>query len=189
MKRPYRPFALLVAALAVTLVGSLPALADTAGDLPGIDDAKNPNAPGVNVIRKVDASNTVVVRLNRGFRQAHFTVRVRGVDVVKIGDNFRRLNGLEDDEVGVWGGCKDELVTEFPAGTNPRKVADAKFYTCRQHDSIRLHLGDPGPVDPSGVIPAIRIVFTGDVLGNTEGVFVGDDPTNVGDAWIPLYGG
>ena len=67
--------------------------------------------------------------------------------------------------------------------------ADAKFYTCKQHDSIRLHLGDPGSVDPSGVIPAIRIVFTGDVLDNTEGVFVGDDPTNVGDAWIPLYGG
>jgi hypothetical protein len=188
MNHRRRPFALLVIAVATMLVSAIPALAAQAPG--GIDDPKgDPNAPGVNVIRKVDATNTVVVRLNKGFRQAHFSIRVRGVEVVAIDDQFRRLNGVEDDEVGVWGGCDDELITEFPPGTNPRRVADAKFYTCRQHDSIRLYLGEPDPPSPSGSFPAIRIVFTDDVLVDTEGVFVGNDPANVGDGWIPLYGG
>jgi hypothetical protein len=192
MERRYRLFALLVVALATLVASAVPALAGGSAFGPGgIDDAKgDPEAPGVNVIRKVEHNNTVLVRLNRGFRDAHFTIRLRGVDVVDINDRGFRGNGLEDQTPGQWGvNCEDELRTKFRDGANPRKIAAAKFYTCKNHDTIRIHLGEPSASDPSGAdVPAIRIVFTKAELNKDDGVFVGQNPTDVGGAWIPLYG-
>ena len=180
-------------AMVVSVLGAIPVLANTAqAATTGIDDASGDgNAPGINVIRKVDAKGMVVVRLNRGNRQAHFDIVVRGVGVLDVNDRFRKFRGLEtgfDDDI--WGGCGDELLTgPFPTGTEPvdgELVGQAKFYTCKQHDSIRIHL-DVDNLDLGDGVPAIKIVFTEAVLGNVDGVFVGNDPTNVGEAWIPLF--
>ncbi len=85
-------------------------------------------------------------------------------------------------EFGIWGGCADELLTDFGAAN----VAKAKFYTCGAHDSIRIRPGDAKI--GKGSFPAIKIVFTEGVLNNTDGVFVGDDDTtDVGNSWIPLF--
>ncbi|NND04154.1 MAG: hypothetical protein HKN91_15345 [Acidimicrobiia bacterium] len=180
-------------AMAVSVLSTIPVLANTApAATTGIDDSSgDSDAPGVNVIRRVDAKGTVIVRLNKGDRQAHFDIIVRGVGVVEIGDQFRRYKGLEtgfDD--GKWGGCRDELATApFPTGTEPDEgelVGQAKFYTCKQHDSIRLHL-DMDSLDFGDGVPSIKILFTEAVLGNVDGVFVGNDLTDVGDSWIPLF--
>ncbi len=68
-----------------------------------IDDASgDPNAPGVNVIRKV-SDDQVIVRLNRGNRQAHFNVIVRGVEVTDITDDFLFANGVDGGHTdGIW---------------------------------------------------------------------------------------
>ena len=174
-------------------MGTIPVLAEPApAAIGGIDDPSgDPNAPGVNVIRKVDAKGIVIVRLNRGLRQAHFDVFVRGIDVLAINDRFRGARGLEgghDD--GIWGQCRDELLTDsnLPIGSDGDLVAQAKLYTCNVHDSIRLRLDVDGLATGEDV-PAIKIVFTEQVLGNVDGVFVGADPTNVGEDWIPLWSG
>ncbi len=183
-------FVPLLFAIVASLLGTIPVLASSqATAMIGIDDPSgDPIAPGVNVIRKVDARGTVIVRLNRGDREAHFDVYVRGVEVVGIGDRFRRANGLETGhEDGIWGECRDELVRTFGPNIAPSSdgdlVAQAKFYTCKRHDSIRLHLDN---FDIYGDA-AIKIVFTDTVLGNVDGVFVGTDPTNVAEGWIPLW--
>lgn len=183
-------FVPLLFAMVASLLGTVPVLARSqAAAITGIDDPSgDPHAPGVNVIRKVDAKGTVIVRLNRGDRQAHFDIFVRGADVVGIGDRFRRANGLESGkEDGIWGGCQDELVRTFgptiTRQTDGDLVAQAKFYTCKQHDSIRIHLDN---FDIYGTA-AIKIVFTDAVLGNVDGVFVGADPVSVGEDWIPLW--
>ena len=186
-------FGPLLVAMTVLLVGSIPALAaPPSAALAGIDDPRgDPNAAGVNVIRKVDSSNSVIVRLTRGNRSAHFEVHVRGVDVVGVDDLFSRARGLESDyEDGLWGSCRDELITDFDStlvrSVKRGMIAQAKFCTCVQHDSIRIHLVD---LDVGGANPpAIRIVFTEGILDNVDGVFVGDNPTDVGDAWISLDG-
>lgn len=185
-------------AMVVSVLGTIPVSATTApassalAAIAGIDDASGDrNAPGINVIRKVEDKGTVIVRLNKGNRQAHFDIVVRGVGVVEISDRFRKFKGLESGfEDDIWGGCRDELLTgPFPTtigGVDGEMVGQAKFYTCKQHDSIRLHL-DVDNLDLGDGIPAIKIVFTEAVLGNVDGVFVGSDPTNVGEAWIPLF--
>ena len=147
------------------------------------DDSGNPNAPGVNVIRKV-SNDVVIVRLNLGGRQANFNVIVRGVEVNDIEDNFPEAHGVDgphDD--GIWGVCgNDELLTDFGSAN----IAKAKFTTCNAHDSIRLHLGETKI--GHGSYPAIKIVFTEGILVNTDGVFVGSDDVNDwGNSWIPLY--
>lgn len=177
----------LLIAITALFIGALPALAQPAVQaVDGIDDPSGDrNAPGVNVIRSVESSDSVVVRLNRGDRQAHFSIMVRGIDVVDIDDPFNKGNGVDggfDDDN--WGGCWDELLPGVgTASGNRGEVAQAKFYTCNQHDSIMIHLGTPD----EGASPAIKIVFTDGVLVNTDGVFVGDDPTDVGEGWIELF--
>lgn len=180
-------------AMVVSMVGTIPVLAEPApAAIAGIDDPSgDKNAPGVNVIRKVDASGTVIVRLSKGFRQAHFDVVVRGADVLAIDDNFSGAKGLESGyEDGIWTGCRDELLIDpSPAIAGPSDgdvVAQAKFYTCKVADTIRLHLDVEAPATGEDV-PAIKIVFTEQVLGNVDGVFVGADPTNVREDWIPLW--
>lgn len=173
--------AVIVLALSATAVfAGAPAPAATPiNDTPG-----DPGAPGVNIIRKVQTDNFVVVRLNRGSRAAHFNVILRGIKASDITDDFPAANGVDGGHTdGIFGVCgNDELVTNLGKSG---EVAMAKFTTCGQHDSIKIHLSDPKI--GNGSFPAIKIVFTEGVLDNVEGVFVGNDPTDVGNAWIPLY--
>ncbi len=179
----------LLMVMAVLMIGPIPVMAGESLDAKtGIDDPSGDRlAPGMNVIRKVDALGTVIVRLNRGDRAAHFDIHVRGIDVVAIDDNFEKGRDLEGGhENGIWGGCRDELLTSTTVGPHVRGlIAKGKFYTCSQHDTIRLHLGEP---DVNGEEPGIKIVFTEGVLINAEGVYVGTDPTDMQDTWIPLFG-
>jgi len=179
---------LIVVTSALTMLAALPAVAAQPAPMAmtPIDDVSGDTAaPGVNVIRNV-SNDEVIVRLNNGDRQAHFKIFFQGVEVASIDDDgfpfgWDLETGWDD---GVYGGCDDELLIDPARGY----AALAKFYTCPNPDTIRLHLGDFIPCRvPDMHSPHMRIVFTGDVLVNTEGVFVGDDPTNVGSSWIPLY--
>jgi hypothetical protein len=177
-------------AIAALLVGALPAVGQDAPIVVGIDDeANDPDAPGVNVIREVASSNSVVVRLNNNFRTAKFRIVVRDVDVVGVDDDFPGSKGLEGDwEDGIVGPCRDDFYTNLIVKGNRTNVGRAIFYTCEGPDSVRVTLGEAPVVDdPSaGVDAAIRIVFLSEP-DNVDGVFVGTDPTNVGQDWIPLY--
>ena len=183
----------IVAALVLILMFSvIPAFAGPPSPAtePIDDPAGNPNAPGVNVIRKV-SNDVVLVRLNKqdanGGRQANFNVIVRGVEVESIEDIFpdpNEAHGVDGPhEDGIWGVCgNDELLTDFGSAT----IVKAKFTTCGYHDSFRLHLGETKI--GKGSYPAIKVVFTEGVLVNTQGVFVGvDGTTDWGNSWIPLY--
>ncbi len=185
-RRLLAPLFVVVAALVLV---AMPAVADQAT---GIDDEGfNPDAPGAVIVRQVDTSNSVIVRLNNNFRTAHFRIVVRGVDVVGVDDEFSGSIGLEGEwDDGIVGPCRDELlVADWEAGAAKTKVAKAKFYTCEGPDTIRIHLGEAPNIDPSGTVDAaIKVVFVDEKkLDNVEGVFVGLDPTNVGESWVPLY--
>ena len=185
-----RLLAPLFVAIAALLVGAMPAVGQDAPTVVGIDDDGNdPNAGGVNVIRQVASSNSVIVSLNNNFRTAKFRIVVRGVDVVGVDDDFPGSKGLEGDwEDGIVGPCRDDFYTNLIVKGNRTNVGRAIFHTCEGPDSVRITLGDaPVLEDPSaGVDAAIRIVFLAEP-DNVDGVFVGTDPTNVGGAWIPLY--
>jgi hypothetical protein len=181
-----RLLAPLFVAVAASLIIAIPAVADPAT---GIDDeGLNPDAPGAIIVREVGSSNSVVVRLNNNFRTAKFKVLVRGVDVVGVDDEFPGAKGLEGEwQDGIVGPCRDEFRTNMTVTGNKTNVGKATFYTCQGPDSIRIHLGAAPELDPSsGVDAAIKIVFIDDV-DNVDGVFVGLDPTNVGETWVPLY--
>ena len=185
-RRLLAPLFVIVAALVLV---AMPAIAEPAT---GIDDEGfNEDAPGAVIVRQVDTSNSVIVRLNNNFRTAHFRIVIRGVDVVGIDDDFSGSIGLEGEwDDGIVAPCRDELlVKDWEPGAAKTKVAKAKFYTCEGPDTIRIHLGDAPDVDASGTVDAaIKLVFTDlQKMENVEGVFVGLDPTNVGESWVPLY--
>jgi hypothetical protein len=185
-RRLLAPLFVAVAALVLT---AMPAIAEPAA---GIDDEGfDEDAPGAVIVRQVETSNSVIVRLNNNFRSANFRIVVRGVDVVGVDDDFSGSIGLEGEwDDGIVGPCRDELlVADWEPGAAKTKVAKAKFRTCEGPDTIRIHLGDAPEFDPSsGVDAAIKIVFVDlQKLDNVEGVFVGLDPTNVGESWVPLY--
>ncbi len=179
---------LAVVTSALTILAAVPAVAAQPAPMAmtPIDDAsENLMAPGVNVIRDV-SNGQVLVRLNSGDRQAHFKIFFQGIEVTSIDDaGFPHGWDLESDwDDGVYGGCLDELTLDPSRGY----AALAKFYTCPNPDTIRLNLGDIIPCRIEDMhSPHMRIVFTGDVLVNTDGVYVGDDPKNVESSWIPLF--
>ena len=168
----------------------MPAAGQAGPNVVGIDDdGNNPDAGGVNIIREVASSNSVIVSLNNNFRTAKFRIVVRGVDVVGVDDDFPGSKGLEGDwEDGIVGPCRDEFKTNLIVKGNRTNVGKAIFYTCEGPDSVRVSLGEPPVVDgPSGSVDAaIKVVFLSEP-DNVDGVFVGTDPTNVGEDWVPLY--
>ena len=77
------------------------------------DDGFDPDAPGAVIVRQVDTSNSVIVRLNNNFRTAHFRIVIRGVDVVGVDDDFPGSIGLEGEwDDGIVGPCHDELLVK-----------------------------------------------------------------------------
>lgn len=179
--------AIIALALGVTTVSAKPMSPTTP-----LDQIGDPNAAGVNVISRVlgGGQHVVDVRLNKGGREANFNVILRGVEAEAIGDQFFHnqgagLNAVDGDHAdGIVGPCSnDELATNVGKSGN---VAMAKFITCGAHDTMRIKLSSPAI--GNGAFPAIKIVFTGGVLVNVDGVFAADDPANVGNSWIPLFG-
>jgi hypothetical protein len=154
-----------------------------------IDDFMVANADGLQLRR---VGSIVRLRLDSGYKAAHFNVIIRGGTFTGIRSlDSWGVNGLEDPNIGgtawlpvssagdgAFGGCSDDAQLNFGAS----HISKAQLYTCGADDvfDLRYELNQR-----FGGKPAIKIVFTEDDNVERE-VNINGDGTYASGEWIPL---